>query len=343
MNGREIMQYISSGKIPPRIPFAPTIYEHAAKIINVTPSQMARDPDLIVAGQLTAYRLYRHDIVSVGVDIYNVEAEALGCRVIFPLDEVLPYIDGVLLSEDTDLNELKIPDPHKDGRMPVFLEACRKIHEKIGDEVPVNGTIVGPFTLAAILRGFEDFLMDLMFEPDSARRLLKFTKQIGLTYAKAFIDCGVGVAVNESWIAPPLLSPDLFSSIVLPFETGLIKEIKQLGLKNVALISGGDTAPIAQYLVETGTSLLMADYNTDQRAISRLCRKHGINLRASIDAKIVEYGNEEEMTAAAEKVISTCAEGGRFIFGCGVASYNTPAENINLLKQIVEKLNPYNR
>lgn len=107
------------------------------------------------------------------------------------------------------------------------------------------------------------------------------------------------------------------------------------------MISGGDTAPIADYLVKTGTSLLMADSNTDQKAYKKLCEEWGINLRASIDPKLVEKGDEAEMEAAVRKVIGHCASNGRFIFGCGVVSYNTAPENILKLKAIVEKYNPY--
>lgn len=226
MTGREILSTLSLDKLPPRVPFAPTIYEHAAGILHVTPSRMAKDADLIVSGQLKAYELYKHDIISVGVDIYNIEAEALGCPIVFYDDETLPATNGVLLSNPSDLKNITVPNPYKDGRMPVFLEAGRRIHERIGNEVPVNGTIVGPFTLAAILRGFEDFLMDLLFEPEFALQQLRFAMEVGLSYAGAFVEKGLGVAINESWIAPPLLSPDLFKRCVFDFEKEMIGNLK---------------------------------------------------------------------------------------------------------------------
>jgi uroporphyrinogen decarboxylase len=83
MTGVEIFKCLAAGRLPDRIPFVPTVYEHAAGLLHVVPSRMATDIDLIVEGQMLAYALYRHDLVSVGVDIYNVEAEALGCLVAY--------------------------------------------------------------------------------------------------------------------------------------------------------------------------------------------------------------------------------------------------------------------
>ncbi|WP_422880119.1 uroporphyrinogen decarboxylase family protein [Neomoorella glycerini] len=48
----------------------------------------------MVRGQLQAYELYGHDLVTVGIDIYNVEAEAMGCPVQYFDDEAIPAIAG---------------------------------------------------------------------------------------------------------------------------------------------------------------------------------------------------------------------------------------------------------
>lgn len=341
ITGREIINILNKGEIPPRVPFVPVIYEHAASLIDVNTSDLARNEDLIVKGQLAAYHLYKQDLVSVGVDIYNIEVEALGCKVSYFDDFSVPSISEPIIFDFEDLKKLKVPNPATDGRMPLYISATRRINEAIGKEVFVSGTVVGPFTLAAILRGFEPFLMDLITDEEFALEQLKFASEVSFSYAKAFIDIGVGVAVNESWIAPPLLSPDIFESVVFEFECKLISRIKSYGLKNVALICGGDTSLIANLLVQTGTSLLMADSNSDQAAIKRLCEQHKINLRASIDSGVVQNGNYELLETSVKNVIAKCSANGRFIFGCGIVSADTPVANVLKLKELVNKYNPY--
>lgn len=341
ISGKQVFKAIEMGLIPPRIPFCPTIFEHAARIINVTPTQLARSVDFIVDGQLAAFELYAHDLISVAVDIYNVEAEAIGSDVVYWEDNSIPSIRNLLIENESDLINLSVPNPEKDGRMPLFLQACEIINARVGDQVNVTGNIVGPFTLAAILRGYENFIMDLITNLEFAYNQLKFALKVGIVYANAYIKRGLGVAISESWIAPPLLSPQLYKNHILRFHQELITALKKSGLKNVALISGGNTYVIAEDLVRSGSSILVADSNTNQKEYKALCNKWGINLRANIDSKVVETGDPLEMEGAVKSLIENCASGGRFILGCGVVSYNTHPDNIINLRRLVEKYNPY--
>lgn len=335
MNSKELFKIMGEGKIPPVIPFIPTIFEHSAKVIGVTPSVIAQDEDLLVKSQLASYELYGHDLISVGVDIYNVEYEALGAKIFFPENEELPSTQDVLVKEESDLEKLKVPDPETAGRMPMFLNAVDRINKKVGNEVTVNGTIVGPFTLAAIMRGFENFIMDLVLNPEFAFKLMEFSNKVSLAYAKSFIDRGAGLSINESWIAPPLLSPSFYNEFVVDYETYLIREIKKLGQKNVALISGGNTNEILKDMVTTGTSLLLADSECDRIYYKKICRDNDIMMRASISSGVVEEGNPEIMKQKSYEVINDCIDYHKFIFGCGIVSYDTKPENVIKLKEIV--------
>ncbi|HRX42013.1 MAG TPA: uroporphyrinogen decarboxylase family protein [Clostridia bacterium] len=336
MNGKELFSIMARREVPERIPFIPTIFEHSARVIGKTPSEIAQDEDLIVESQLACYEMYRHDLIAIGVDIYNIEYEALGAKVFFPENEELPSISETMISGPDDIERLRVPDPEKDGRMPMFLNAVQRVNEKVGSEVIVNGTVVGPFTLAAIMRGFENFVMDLVMEPEFAYKLMEFANKVSLAFAESFIKRGVGLSINESWIAPPLLSPAFYAENVVGYERQLIQAIKKLGQKNVALISGGNTTDIVDDMITTGTSLLLADSECDRQYYKKVCKENNILMRASISSKIVEDGDEREMTRAAGEVIRDCRDYSGFIFGCGIVSYDTKPESVVKLKSIVE-------
>ena len=317
------------------IPFVPTIYEHCAALIGKTPSQVAQSQELLVSAQLKACALYQPRLLSVGLDIYNIEAEALGARIIYPPNDDLPALQGPLIQNDSDFSSLKLPDPEKDGRMPLLLSACEKIKEKAA--VPVSGTIAGPFTLAAILRGFEQFTLDCIDRPDFARQQLEFAKNVGLAFARAYLARKVGVTINESWITPPLCSPAFYRTVVQPVEKRLIAELKALGFQSIALICGGNTGPIVPDILDTGTSLIMADWGCDRLYFKELCRARNVILRACIAPAIVQAGDPHVMAGHAHAVIADCRDYPKFIFGCGIVSYDTPPEHVLKLKEIVER------
>ncbi|CEP67341.1 Periplasmic binding protein-like I [Moorella glycerini] len=67
---------------------------------------------------------------------------------------------------------------------------------------------------------------------------------------------------------------------------GLIAALKAAGAASVGLISGGNTNPIVDWLVQTGSSILMADYGTDLEAYKAKSWTAGIVLRGSIQARV---------------------------------------------------------
>jgi uroporphyrinogen decarboxylase len=316
--------------------FFPTIYEHSAALVGATPSAAAYDYDLLVRGQIRAYELYSHDLITVGIDIYNVEAEALGLTVTRYDNNTLPSIEGILLEDLKQIEDLKKPNPNRDGRMPMFLAAAEEISSKTN--AAVNGCITGPYTLAAILRGYENLIIDFYTNPNEVERLLEFTYDVCIEYGKAYIDMGLGLSVNESWIAPPLLNPGMYRKYVKNLHKNMIAEFKEHGAKSVGLICGGNTQEIAADLVDTGTSLIMADHMTDHAVIKEICRKNNVILRASIDAALVQAGDEYKLRAASQKVIEMCSDYDKFVFGCGIVPYETPPENVLMLKRIVNEI-----
>lgn len=338
MTSRERMALVAQGKLPDRVPFVPTIYEHAAALLGVTPSAMAKSESMIVQGQLEAYSRYRHDLVAVGIDIYNVEAEAMGCAVQYFDDNSIPSVHvHVLDGSQSLLDSLQVPDPETAGRMPMLLSAAESVHREIGREVPVSAASVGPFTLAALLRGFETLVMDMMEDPEYAEKLLDFASEVAFVFGEAMIKRGLGVALNDSWISPPLMSPRLYRDFVLERHKKLIGRLKQAGAPSVGLISGGNTQPIAEYLVQTGSSILLADYGVDLAAYKEKASAAGIILRGSIKASLLETGDEADIEAQAKEVLAFGAPGGRFVLGCGVVPFGTDPARVLLLKKLAEE------
>ena len=79
MNGKDRMNAVLHGQQVDRFPFVPSIYEHGARVIGKSPYETSRSAELTAMAALKSWETYQHDLVTVGVDIYNVEVEAFGC------------------------------------------------------------------------------------------------------------------------------------------------------------------------------------------------------------------------------------------------------------------------
>jgi len=80
MTPRERIERLLRGEPADRVPFCPAVYEHKAALIGTTPSFLSRDAGLFEKALVREAELYGPDLLTVGCDVYNLEAEAGGWR-----------------------------------------------------------------------------------------------------------------------------------------------------------------------------------------------------------------------------------------------------------------------
>src|ERR1035441_9899618 len=85
-----------------RIAFTPAVYEHAARFVGRTPAEVSRDAEILFQAHRAAYLEYRHQPIAVGIDIYNLEAEAYGAKVEQMEGDAIPAIHQPLLESLED-------------------------------------------------------------------------------------------------------------------------------------------------------------------------------------------------------------------------------------------------
>ena len=106
-----------------RVPFTPVVYEHAARFVGRTPWDVSRDPELLFHAHRAAFLEYRHDVIAVGIDIYNLEAEAYGARVEIAEGDAIPAIHEPLLDCPEDGHDLP---PFDCARAEIGRASCRE-------------------------------------------------------------------------------------------------------------------------------------------------------------------------------------------------------------------------
>jgi uroporphyrinogen decarboxylase len=240
MNSLERMNLVFNGQRPDRAPFVPSIYEHGATVIGVTPSEASTDSDLMAKAAVESFLAYGHDLITVGIDIYNIEAEAFGCPVKRFSDRSIPAIDGHPLAEmDTlDVSELSIPEEGAGGnRLGLIVDASRKVMRQVGEQTVVYACMGGPFSQAVELRGFDRFIMDIYETPSAVRELLEKTTELSVSHACRLSTAGVGVNIYESWATLPLISPDIFRDFVVPYEKKIIQLFRSKSSRNQSFFS----------------------------------------------------------------------------------------------------------
>jgi len=315
--------------------FCPAIYEHKAKLVDSSPSQVAQNSDLLARAVLAEHDIYGPDILTVGIDVYNIESEALGCKVGFPETlEAVPAIEKRAISDVADIDKLSTVDPERSGRMPLMLEAAQHIHKRIGNDVFVRGALTGPFSMGAELVGIEQLLIATMTQTDETSKLLKFCCDVAIDYGKAFLARGLGVAIFDSQTAPPLVSPEIYGRAILPQTQRLISSLKEADATFVEYIVGGDTGRNAANIFATGADIVLSDFASDVSVFLDYTKRQGQNvlLRRNLSPVLIESGSEEQIVQQTRDVARLAKANRQLIVGTGVLSYNTPVERILLVR-----------
>jgi uroporphyrinogen decarboxylase len=159
------------------------------------------------------------------------------------------------LAASDDLAGFPWPDPAAPGLLD---EAAAAIAADAGRHFVVPNFGFALFERAWSLRGFDQFLMDLIGEPEFAEELLERITDIQLTLARRFVALGVdGGYFGDDYGAQKslLFSPGLWRELIKPRLARLFAVFTDAGLP-VILHSDGDIWPILPDLVDIGLTCL---------------------------------------------------------------------------------------
>lgn len=315
-----------------------SVYEHAARFLGLTPWEVSRDAELVYRAHRAAYLTYRHFPVVVGIDIYNLEAEAYGCTVEPPQGTGIPAITQPLCASLEEALKLRPFDPDRDGRIALMIDAARRLKADF-PEADVRLPVSGPFSIAQSLVGLETLTMGALLEPDLTRRVLENLVEGQVRFSRAAITAGLGVAFFESAAAPPLLSPRGFREVELPALKLALQRVSAEARTPLPCIIGGDTAPIVEDILQTGTGFLICPAETDREAFLAVTRRHpGVKVRVNLDPRLYLWGTEEEMRAEVDRIVELRAEHPNLLLGTGSLPYEADPERILHLKTYCEGL-----
>ncbi len=319
------------------IPLGMAVYEHAAALIGAGLWEASRSEELIFASHAKAYETYNHAPIVVGIDIYNLEAEALGATVTSGGPNAIPAIMDHPYSSLDDLLSLGDFDPSA-GRIPIVLGAAKRIAEKHPD-ADVRIPVAGPFSIAFNLVNLETLLCAIMADPQKGSAALARLAEIQVDFCREIHKCGLDIALFESAATPPMLSPAAFEQIELPVLKDLLVQAAGIVGHPLPCIIGGDTTPILEAMLSTGTGYVVCPAETNQEAFMEIMARHeDIIVRVNMDSGVMSRGRTDEIRAEIRRIIELIGDRDKCCIGTGAIPYETPVEAILGAKEYLAEL-----
>ena len=326
-----------------RVPVFAQIGAHTIRLAGLNISDFFADPDLFVKTHLAVTDYYRLDAPSFYYDLYNIEAEAMGQRLIW-LPGMFPEIaSGNMLLQGIDgVGGLKAPDPSRDARMPFVIELYKRVFE-LG--IRPQFRFCAPFSLACNIRGMSGLIMDIVSKPEAVHRLFRFlTDEVLAPWITALRkECGGGfTAVGADALAS---IPITNLSILEEFAFGYIKRLDELvGGIEVRGWWGemhlDDPGKLLDLKLRAAPSALFAMdpdvYSLGPGVFKEFAARRKRPLVLGIDCSLISRGPLEALVDRVRQYIDEGGPGGPLLLFMNEVPPDCPPEHVHAVVQAVE-------
>ena len=341
MNSKKRFSIAMDMDVPDGIPVAPMVnVPHASRVLGVKPWEYVTDNKLYVKGQIMAQKKYGYDWIFNHQPIQGITADEkkamtkdsefvilpteLGPKIKIPLHGG-PAVKEPALKDYARIDELKMPDLDKKGRM----EPLEELLKQTGESVYICSKIQAPFHYAAEwMRGMTDFMLDLLTKPKDVHRLLDFMSDVAIETGKKQIDIGThGIMMEGPSAASQVISPEHYREFAYPYEKKVCRALNKYG-GDVIIHICGDTTKILEDLAKTGAKCLSVDEHVNlEDAMERVGKK--VSLFGNVSVGTLFEGSEKQIKDNVKNCIDDAGKKGYIVSSsCGLHS-GTPFENIH--------------
>jgi uroporphyrinogen decarboxylase len=293
---------------PDRVPFFLLLTTHGAKELNLSIRDYFAAPENVVEGQLRLRARYRHDCLNAFF-YAAIETEAWGVEPIYVADGP-PNSGAPFIQRPKQIEHLQPPPIDDSPCLQKVLQAIRMLKNEVGDEAPIIGVVMSPFSLPVMQLGFESYLDLIHDQPLQLEQLLRVNESHCVAWANAQLAAG---ATAICYFDP------MSSSTIVPRQLYL-KTGFEVARRTIASIAGPTAThlasarclPIADDIARTGTAV-----------IGTGCHEDLSELKQAFQGKLAVLGNlngiemrrwrPEQAEVVVKEAIAKAGQGGGYI------------------------------
>lgn len=236
------------------------------------------------------------------------------------------------------LDQLRIPNPQVDGRMPAKLDAIRRLRAHFGDTVLIEGSCAGPYSSVGLLFGLQETMLLAMTEPDFLQQACDFFVDLQACWIKAQVEAGAhAIWLGDCNAYSGFLSVEQYRRYAFPSCKRLIDKAHECGV----LIHLHNSETAAPYLLaewEAGADLVncgpAADLAEVRKALDGKCCFSG-----NLDPiEVLMRGTPQQVAAETRRLIEIGYPGGGYLFNTGEMNpRDVPVENMRAMTRAVRE------
>lgn len=312
---------------PSRVPVFALSEEFDVRTAGKLYSNYNSNSKVMAQCQINAIKRFDYDWAWLQVDDC-IEFEVLGVGVKGE-GNILPATCEYLPATYEPLNHLNMPNPKKDGRMPVLLDAIKRIKDEFGDTVCVTGRTAAPFSSVTLLYGMTETLMLLYDNPALVKDTVKFFTDLQIMWGCAQIEAGA----DALWFGDCNASGHLISvEDYMEFAFEGVKKCVQAydSVGGFSFYHASEHKPEHMKVqANTGISAISVGPGVDMQAVkeavgARVC------IMGNVDPiRVLLQSNPEDVYTESKRIMEIGKQNGGYLFNSGeMIPRDVPEENM---------------
>jgi len=145
-----------SHKEPDRVPLMLLLSLYGAKELQMSVQDYFSSSENVIKAQLLMKEKYRNDCYYT-FSYAPVEIEAFGGEVIF-MEEGPPNTGEPFIRDINEILKLQVPKINECECLMKVLKTTEKLKEHAGNETPIIGVVMSPFSIPVMQMGFEKYI-----------------------------------------------------------------------------------------------------------------------------------------------------------------------------------------
>lgn len=304
---------------------------YGAKLTGCPVKEYYTNPQAYANGQSAVREEFQPDLLFTPFAL-AAEGEAFGSQVVY-LDNNAPNIARPAVGSAEEAVRLTIPDIDSHPRLLFIRESIRLMASQYGGKVPIAGIMLSPIDLPALIMGIDAWLGTLLFDEETAKRVIDMTIRFFIKWANTLLSDGADLLMFPcNFSNPEIVTEKILKEIAIPLYQEAFSEIQG------PLIIHHGGARIAPFLAHYNALPNVVAFTIDPReTFSDARQKVGPNrlLIGNIDGPNLYRKAPETIREECENLLADRCDDRYFIMATSNTdvAYDTPAANIHAMIQ----------
>lgn len=323
---------------PDRVPLFLLTTMHGAKELGLGIRDYFSRADTVIEGQMRLLARYRSDCV-VPFFYASLEVEAFGGDTIF-IDDGPPNSGAPVIRRPEDIDRLEPPRVAEAACLARVLEAIAGLKARVGDTVPIVGTVISPFSLPVMQMGFDAYIELIHEQPARFARLMAVNEAFCVDWANAQLAAGATAIGYFDPVSSPTIVPR-----ALYLKTGhpvALRTLPRIQGPTATHLASGRALGIIDAIAATGTAALGVSALEDLAELKSAAAGR-LTLLGNLNGIEMRHWTPEQAEQAVKRAIAAAGRGGGFILADnhGEIPWQVPDAVLLAIGEAVERWGRY--